>query len=309
MSLEIVPFNQSVDFAVSAWLDAKAKRSQSSRTYETYKQTIDSFRQALSAKGWDLDGEPTVIATSAQLWAGFSLRGKDVSASTYNTRLAILSSFYTYCTKMEYLSGKNPISRVERRFVQEYASAEPLSPKQVKERLSAIDKDTTKGRRDYALLLVALSTGRRLSEIANMQWSDIENPDGHMVVTWRRTKGGKVMKDRLSLTVSAALAEWCAWGGMEEHGYIWKSLASNSSRGKPLSIKALSNICQKRLGTSKFHALRHTFAHVMEDLGAKVSVIQMRLGHSNIATTGKYLQSLSRDENEFADQIADIFTN
>lgn len=307
MNVSIVPFDQSVDFAVSAWLDAKAKRSQSVRTYATYKETIDSFRQWLHAQGWELDSPPTIVSTVAQAWAGHSLRGKEVSASTYNTRLAILSSFYAYCGKMEYLSGKNPIRRVERRVVQEYASAEPLSPKTVKEKLQAIDRHTVRGSRDYALLLVALSTGRRLSEIANMRWSDIDNPDGHMVITWHRTKGGKVMKDRLSLPVSEAIAWWKEVSPHHISEYVWTSLANNASYSEQLSIRALSNICQKRLGTSKFHALRHTFAHVMEDLGAKVSVIQQRLGHSSIATTGKYLQSLSRDENEFADALADVF--
>ena len=40
------------------------------------------------------------------------------------------------------------------------------------------------------------------------------------------------------------------------------------------------------------HALRHTFAKAMEDSGAKVSKIQARLGHSILATMGRYLAAL-----------------
>src|SRR5258706_7798488 len=105
------------------------------------------------------------------------------------------------------------------------------------------------------------------------------------------------MRDKLTKPVIEALREYLAFAQLE--GYIltseepiWLSFARNDSRGGSLSIQSLANICEKRLGTSKFHTLRHTFAHMMEDAGAKVSDIQARLGHSSIQTTGIYLAAL-----------------
>jgi integrase len=46
----------------------------------------------------------------------------------------------------------------------------------------------------------------------------------------------------------------------------------------------------------------------MERAGATVSTIQARLGHSNLATTGRYLTQLSRAENAHADALARLFT-
>ena len=52
---------------------------------------------------------------------------------------------------------------------------------------------------------------------------------------------------------------------------------------------------EKRIGTSKVHQLRHTFARMLEDAGAKITVIQQRLGHASAATTSIYLQALRAD--------------
>jgi site-specific recombinase XerD len=59
----------------------------------------------------------------------------------------------------------------------------------------------------------------------------------------------------------------------------------------------------EHLGVSQVHKLRHTFARVMEQQGAKLSEIQRRLGHKNIATTSLYLQALGREDNPFAEEI------
>lgn len=64
----------------------------------------------------------------------------------------------TYCS--------NPIARVDRRPVQGYAGATPLPYLEVKARLATIDRATLVGTRDYALLVVGLQTGRRLSKLA-----------------------------------------------------------------------------------------------------------------------------------------------
>jgi hypothetical protein len=45
----------------------------------------------------------------------------------------------------------------------------------------------------------------------------------------------------------------------------------------------------------------------MEEAGAKVSEIQSRLGHSNLATTGRYLASLRSADNQHAEVLASMF--
>jgi site-specific recombinase XerC len=56
---------------------------------------------------------------------------------------------------------------------------------------------------------------------------------------------------------------------------------------------------------TKIHATRHTFALTMLTSGATLQEIMQRLGHNNIATTSRYLNSLASADNTFASQVLD----
>ena len=194
-----VPSSQ-LELAVAAWLDAKGKRTGSSKTSKAYRETLASFRAALQRAELDLDSETRAVALAAQVWASrrepSASREEEVSPATFNQRLAILSSFYTYADRHDLLAGENPIRKVERRPVQAYANVTALSVETVRQALKVIDRGEVAGLRDYALLAVALHTGRRLSELAALQWKDVQNQASAVTLTFRRAKGGKVMPAR-----------------------------------------------------------------------------------------------------------------
>lgn len=313
MSAEVTLYDRSVDFAIQAWLHEKKNRSGSERTYRTYAHTIQAYRGALAGVGLDLDSDTRRLGLVLQSFAGGTIRGMEVSeasAATYNLRRSVVSSFYQYCRRHELLgSPDNPAERVEPRPTQSYRNATPISPEILRQRLLEIDRDSLAGKRDYALLVVALTTGRRLNEIAQLTWNSHEHDAWESRLVFR-AKGGKVMRDKLSLPVREALFYWTkAYDKLpiaipnDEPIPLWISLARNKSYGKQLSVQAIEDICERRLGTSRFHALRHSFAHMMEEAGAKTSEIQSRLGHSNIATTGIYLAALRSDENKYAEDL------
>ncbi|MHB8630110.1 MAG: tyrosine-type recombinase/integrase [Aggregatilineales bacterium] len=234
-----------------------------------------------------------------------------MAPSTFNQRLAILGSFYEYCIKQELLTA-NPIRRVDRRTVHQYSSATALDTDDVKHKLEQIDRTTLVGQRDYALLLVALKTGRRLSELAGLRSTDLLLIGHQVTLTFRHAKGGKVMADKLTAQTSKALLDYLDTayrhdlGELPSDAPVWVSV-SNRTRGQALSIQAIADVCQARLGISKVHTLRHTFAHTMEKAGAAVSEIQARLGHESLQTTGRYLASLRRVENAHADKLDELF--
>ncbi|MEP7285094.1 MAG: site-specific integrase [Chloroflexota bacterium] len=198
--------------------------------------------------------------------------------------------------------------------MQAYAGARPLESDDLSQHLKRISRDDLTGKRDYALLSIALTTGRRLSELASLQCGDIQLTDNgtRAYVSWRRLKGGKKLPDKLTETVTRALLVYlkaaypAEFGSLPSHAPIWIS-TSHRNAGQGLGIQTISDICQRRLGTSKVHALRHTFAHAMEKAGAKVSEIQARLGHESLATTGRYLASLSSADNSHAETLAGMF--
>ncbi len=298
-----------IELAVVAWLDAKRKRTDSQRTEDAYRDTLASFRSRLHAAGLELDGDPRAIALLAQIWAG---EGEGlIRAATYNQRLAIVSSFYSFAHKASLLDSANPLDRVERARVQAYAHATALTPSDVQAKLKSIDRSTLDGLRDYALLVIGMSTGRRANELAALRWKHVTTTP-RVILVWARTKGGKTMRDELEPRVGRTLLNYIysvygsVIGQLAPDTPIWVSF-SPRNRGKAISAQTIGHICERHLGTSKVHTLRHTFAHSMLKAKADVRDIQQRLGHANLATTSIYLDSLQSAENPHAGAMADLF--
>ena len=272
---------------------------------------------------------------------------RPVAAATANLRLAALSSFYSYALAQDFLRGPNPITRVERRKVRAYAGARPLALDDLRARLAAIDRASPAGQRDYALLLAGLHTGRRLSELAGMRREHLTIRGASVEILWPRCKGGKTMRDVLPRrgregAAAEALIAWVralygdgsaastrdneqpdeaqegqpralmstsasAPDRMPKEQPLWVSLAHNGTRGHALNVSSLADICEKRLGTRRVHALRHTFARALEDAGAKVSEIQAQLGHESLDTTGRYLARLHQGELRHHARLAALY--
>ncbi len=312
-----------LDLLISAWLDAKTKKSGSAKTKTAYEDTLRQFRAGLQKLGYDLDSTDDEaiahIALVAQGFAGFSARTdkrtglqKEVKPATINQRLAILSSFYEYAIKQGKLTI-NPIARVERARVQQYASAQALDTGELEARLDAIDRGTLQGKRDYALLAVLLETGHRVTETVKLEAQHLALQNGKIIVTFAHCKGNEVMRDTLSYAASHALLEWLrayygdafAPGAPGDARPVWVVLAHDRRvNGKPLGVQSVAAICQKFLGTSKVHTTRHSFAHVLVELGVPVNEIQAKLGHKSLATTGRYLAALKQAEKPYAEKLA-----
>lgn len=311
--------------AIAAWLDSKHGRSGSTRTRDAYAATLADFRTALSKVGLDLDADSAAVALAAQGWAKGSKRGQAVKPTTVAHRLAVVSSFYTFVLRRRLLPlAENPMDLVERPQVESYAEAQALDSAAVRAVLIALkaeaaDEDLTGdlAARDLALLRVALTTGRRVAELAALRWRDVTTDGTRVTITVQRAKGGKVVRDTLAGDVAADLLRWL----QRRHGTglrnlpadtpLWPVLKGGGVPGRgrvgaALTAQGIAEMVARRLDTHP-HALRHSFAQAMERSGATVSTIQARLGHSNLATTGRYLTQLSRAENAHAEALARLF--
>lgn len=310
MDTSLILRNPTIDNLISGWLHAKLQRSKSEGTEYKYRTTILSFRFFLQHHSLDMLSPERDVALVMQVWCGQGVT-RELSASATNNRLAILSSFYHY-TIRQGACEHNPVLRVERRMVESYAQSQALSRETVRNALLAIKADNLEGLRDKTLLMVALTTGKRLSEIAGMRREHLKFEGDACMVSFPRTKGGKVSRKTLTRNLSRELYEYLLFLDHafpnHEPSVVWVNLSTNG-RGFPLSGRSLENICLKHLGTGKFHSLRHTFAHEMENAGAKMSEIQSELQHANSATTGKYLARLNSDKNPYAEIIEATLRN
>lgn len=299
-------------FLIDQWAQAKQRITGSDITRDAYLKVLTSFRAALHGEGMELDSDPRALALYVPRWANRIIRpGKKLlAASSYNRRLSILSSFYTYALQHEILE-KNPIEHIQRAKVDAYADAMPIDAEVLKRHLYAIDTTHLLGKRDLALLLVAVMTGRRVSELRDLNIGDIAPMGDTYMVTWQHVKGNKRLRDILEQFVARLLTEYLQghyglnWRSMPAGTPVWVSLSTHAF-GERLSIWGIAGVYKRRLGISKVHASRYTFASLMEQLGASLPEIQRHLGHANSKTTDRYLKKAASAENKHGREMGNL---
>lgn len=219
------------------------------------------------------------------------------SIRSRNARLAALHSFFQYAALHAPDHGGMiqrvlaiPQKRFERNLVRFLAHHE------IETLLSAPDRNTWLGRRDYTLLIVAVQTGLRVSELTALRCEDVTLGYGAHVRC--HGKGRKERCTPLSPQVAGALRGWLR----ERNGAPLDPLFP-SLRGGRLSRDAVEKLVTKHaavagqncpsLGAKRVtpHLLRHTTAVQLLQAGVDRSVIALWLGHEQIETTQMYLDA------------------
>jgi len=224
-------------------------------------------------------------------------RDRSNSARTRNARLAAIRSFYRYVALTEPAHAllcqrvlAMPSKRHERRPV------EFLNRAEIDALLAAPDLSTWIGRRDRALLLVAIPTGLRVSELTNLRCQDVVLGTGAHVCC-----SGKGRKNRctpLRKEVAVVLNAW-----LHERRGLPEEPVFPSTRGGFLSRDAIEHRVARyatiahgqcpSLQHKKVtpHVLRHTAAMELLQHGVDRSVIALWLGHESVETTQMYLHA------------------
>jgi site-specific recombinase XerD len=171
-----------------------------------------------------------------------------------------------------------------------------LSEAEVEALLGACDQTTSTGRRDHTMLLLAVQTGLRVSELIGLTRADIHLGTGAHVAC--RGKGRKNRITPLTAATAAALRGWLA-----ERAGIPDDPLFPTRRGTMLSrdaveqrlavytTKAAEGCPSLRGKTVTAHVLRHTTAMRLLHAGVDTSVIALWLGHVSVDTTQIYLHA------------------
>lgn len=162
--------------------------------------------------------------------------------------------------------------------------------------LDAPDRSTRTGRRDHALLQLAVQTGLRASELTTLARKDVHLGTGAYVACH-----GKGRKDRIAPLTPATVAVLHTW--LAERIGAPEDPLFPSSRGTAMSTDALQQRVARHAATAALdcpsltaknvtpHVLRHTAAMRLLHAGVDTTVIALWLGHENTNTTQIYLQA------------------
>jgi integrase/recombinase XerD len=153
--------------------------------------------------------------------------------------------------------------------------------------------DKTENIKHKLLIELLYSSGLRLSECTNLQYSNLDLNDG---IGWVRR--GKGAKDRIFIISELFRKDLLAYmekTGVNGKGYIF---SVNGRKMSPRGLQHAIKVSAQRAGIDKkvhVHTLRHSFAtHLLEN-GVDIRKIQKLLGHSNLQTTEIYTQVSSNE--------------
>lgn len=233
------------------------------------------------------------------------LEKRGLSNTSINLYLSAISSFYRYV--IDHSAGVwsfNPAVGVKRKKVNPYGKATPLNLKVRQDELllQTIDRSTLKGKRDYAIILLFLTTGVRVSAIATATFADIENKAG--VRTLRYTnKGGDPETAVIQPVVWKAITTYldAHGGGSNADDPVFRSVAL-SDTNTPLTRHAIARMvkryCDKAFGEGHGitpHSLRHTAALALIP-HATLPEISKFLKHKDLRITSIYLDHMAANE-------------
>ena len=221
---------------------------------------------------------------------------RHASVATRNARLAAVHSLFRFAA-LRHPEHAAVIGRVLA--IPRKRADRPLvcflSPSETDALLASPDRSTWTGRRDHALLLVAVQTGLRVSELTGLRLQDVHLGTGAHLEC--RGKGRKQRCTPLAQNTIAVLRVW-----LREHGGASADPLFPGPRGAALSRDAVRHLVTKYAVAATAcpslaakhvspHVLRHTAAMRLLESGVDTALIALWLGHESPRTTQIYLHA------------------
>ena len=218
------------------------------------------------------------------------------SVTTRNARLAAVHSLFSYAA-YHHPEQADTISRVLAIPAKRATRTDItyLDPSEVTALLDAPDLTTLAGRRDHALIQVAVTTGMRVSELTALKLSDIHLGTAPHVVCH-----GKGRKDRITpldrqtvgvlreLTAKATTTAGFVFPSRAGTQLSRDAVAARLTLHASTAAQSCPSMAPKNVTP---HVLRHTAAMRLLAAGIDSTVIALWLGHESIETTQIYLHA------------------
>lgn len=284
----------------------------SRHTVAGYRDTFRLLLRYASARHGKPPVKLTIEDIDADLVADFLVHTETArgnSARSRNTRLAAIRSFFRYVAMSDptwLLHCQRILAMPNKRYVKRAVTF--LDGDEIAALLAAPNRTTWAGRRDHALLLIAVQTGLRASELVGLKCGDVVLGGGAHVCCM-----GKGRKERATplRRETAKLLE--AWIGTDkdENRPLFPSI-----RGEQLSRDALEHLVRKHcltaaracpsIGSRRVtpHTLRHSTAMDLLHHGVDPAVIALWLGHENVETTQIYIHADMRMKEKALARVA-----
>jgi integrase len=282
---------------------------------------LRSKRQAVSSFFAHAGKHPgEVTALDVKSWRD-ALEGKGFKPATVYARISRLSSFYAWVMRDPALGqfiNSNPAQNARPKCPKPYQteSSKALDDEQISALMRIVmEKAATGdvvGKRDYALLMMFITTGMRRQEVIGLRGSDIELRKDDFIVRCRVKGGDYVGRAINEPLVREALFDYLeVCGRMNAFGSdrpLWTRHDRAGRPGAPLSSHSFSKNLKgyaRNAGIEKIHIhqTRHTFARIISEETGSIVETQDALGHKNLATTRVYVGRIAVKSDKHSQRI------
>lgn len=253
-------------------------RGKSPTTIKTYHHALLQFEEWLKGAGTDLE---TFARADIQQYIDY-LSAHKKSAATINKVFNAIKSFCRWAGKKDLAEDINVVKQPNI-----FLSAPKALEKTERHRIIR-EADRADNRRNYAIIVLLLNTGIRLSELVALDRDDIKMSERKGTLTVRKGKGNTERTIPLNAETRRALSKY-----IEERTDSEQPLFL-SNRFRRISPRTVQHIAES-YGIN-VHQLRHTFITGLVRSKEDISTIQSLSGHKSADMILRYSKSTEEDK-------------
>ena len=275
---------------------------------ETYRKAVRQFIAYLAKQGIVHPTRETVIAWRDDL--------KDsLKATTIQSYLTALKLFFRWTAEEGIYP--NIADHVKTPKISTGHKRDFLTSQQSYQVLSRIKTDTLKGKRDYAIIGLMLTTGVRTIEVTRANIADLRTiGDSPVLFVQGKGKTEKAEYVKLAPKVEAAIKDYINARETKSDTEPLFASTSFSNYGQRLTTRSIRAIAKRSMIEAGFdsdrltaHSMRHTAGTLALLNGASPREVQQLLRHNNINTTLIYAHDLDRAMNDCELRVANAIFN
>ncbi len=276
----------------------------SEKTIETYTRALRQFARFLENHNITLPEREHVIRYKKQLIE----EGKE--PTTISSYLNVVKCFFKWTASAGIYP--NVADNVKGVKVSGEHKRDYFTVKQINEILGAINRETLKGARDFAIIYLMATCGLRTIEVTRANVNDLR-PIGERMAIYVQGKGHNakdnfvIMPENTEHYIREYLKKRTDTGN---NAPLFASV-SNRSRGGRMTTRSIRRIVHEHIEEIGFndrrhtaHSLRHSAVTIALKSGQSLEEAQEFARHSNISTTMIYNHALKKENNNCSNVVS-----
>lgn len=266
------------------YLDELKRLEKSENTLDAYRRDIIHLLAFLEEEGLELEEFNEIEVSN---FIGYLL-DLNMSRVTISRHLVSIRNFYKYLRKKNKVT-EAPILYFELPEIKRNLP-EVLSIEQVEMLIDTPDIETSKGKRDKAILELLYAAGLKATELIELKLRDVDLSRGYVSIK------GKKNKERLIPIGSFAISSIREYLTSRKDIVIGSSILFPSQRGDEMTRQGLWKILKEYAQACdldksvNINTLRHSYAVHLLNGGADITSVSLLLGHNDIKATSVYLK-------------------